>query len=89
MSEKLSSGMILPIAATVQELEPEDVLDVLRSLSHKVASPVVRECLHEACAEIAYLTSCEGTFEELLARECDLGWAPPAEENHEPERDAV
>jgi hypothetical protein len=89
MTEKLSPGVILPIAATVQEIDVEDVLDVLRSLSQRVCSPVVRECLHEACAEIAYLTTCEGTFEELLARECDLGWAPPPEEHPEPERDAV
>ena len=71
MSEKLSSGVILPFVTAIQEIEAEDVLEVLRTLSQRVTSPVVRECLFEACAEIAYLTSSEGTFEEYLARETE------------------
>lgn len=88
MSEKLSSGVILPTTGTRQELEPEDVLEVLRSLAQRVSSPVVRECLHEASAEIAFLTSSEGTFEDYLAREADLGY-PHNADRQEQERDAV
>ncbi len=88
MSEKLSSSKILPLAASSHELETEEVLDALRSLSRRVCSPVVRECLQEACAEIAYLTSSEGKFEDYLAREADLGHSHPSD-HHGSERDAV
>lgn len=70
MAEKLSSDVILPFAhPSTQEIEAEDILTILRTVGHRAASPVVRECLHEVCAEIAYLTSSEGSFEEYLARE--------------------
>jgi len=88
MSEKLSSGVILPFVTAIQEIEAEDVLEVLRTLSQRVTSPVVRECLHEACAEIAYLTSSEGTFEEFLARETEAVHEDH-EDHHDLERDAV
>ena len=73
MSEKLSSGTILPfIHPPTKEIEVEDVLEILRNVRERTANPVVRECLHEACAEIAFLTSSEGTFEEHLVRESQI-----------------
>lgn len=70
MAEKLSSDVILPfIHPSTQEIEAEDVLTILRTIGPRAASPVVRECLIEVCAEIAYLTSSEGSFEDHLARE--------------------
>ena len=73
MSEKLSSGTILPFALPpAREIEVEDVLEILRNVRERAASPVVRECLHEACAEIAFLTASDGTFEEHLARESQI-----------------
>jgi len=87
MSENLSSGKILPFFhPTTKEIEVEDVLEILRSLCQRASSPVVRECLHEACAEIAYLTSSEGTFEEHLVRE---GQVDDIEADEFHERDAV
>ena len=87
MSEQLSSGTILPfVHPTTKEIEVEDVLEILRGLCQRASSPVVRECLHEACAEIAYLTSSEGTFEEHLARE---GQVEEIEADEHHERDAI
>ncbi len=80
MVEKLSADVILPfIHPKTREIEAEDVLTILRTVGQRAASPVVRECLIEVCAEIAFLTSSEGTFEEYLAREC------PEEELTRPE----
>lgn len=39
------------------EMEREEILTVLRTLMERASSPVIRECLREACADIAYLTS--------------------------------
>jgi hypothetical protein len=70
MAENLSSDVILPfIHPASQEIDVEDVLTILRTVGQRAASPVVRECLIEACAEIAFLTSSEGSFDEYLARE--------------------
>lgn len=70
MADKLPSDVILPfVHPSTQQIEVEDVLTILRSVTQRAASPVVRECLREACAEIAFLTSSEGTFEDYLARE--------------------
>jgi len=84
MSEASSSARILPfVHPRTKQIETEDVLTILRAVSQHAASPVVRECLHEVCAEIAYLTSSDGTFEEHLARE-EQGVDPNDEE-----RDAI
>jgi hypothetical protein len=69
MSELLSSETNLPLLQNTQELETEDVLAVLRMLTRCARGPVVRECLREVCAEIAFLVSSEGEFEEFLAAE--------------------
>ncbi len=70
MAEKLSFDVILPfIHPDTKEIEVEDVLTILRMVGQRAASPVVRECLIEACAEIAFLNSSEGTFEDYLALE--------------------
>lgn len=50
--------------AVHQEIDPEEVLEMLRELIPQVSSPVVQECLRAARCEIAYLTSTEGTLEE-------------------------
>jgi hypothetical protein len=89
MSEKLSSGTILRfIHPKTKEIEVEDVLEILRTVYQRAASPVVKECLQEACAEIAYLTSSEGTFEEYLSLESQVEDADQSEQS-EHERDAV
>jgi hypothetical protein len=69
MSDLLSSDTVLPLLQNTQELETEDILAVLRMLARCARSPVVRECLREARAEIAFLVSCEGEFEDFLAEE--------------------
>jgi len=86
MAEKLSTDVILPfVHPTTQEIEAEDVLTILRTVGQRAASPVVRECLYEACAEIAFLTSSEGRFEDYLSRE-----TPEEEMTHpEMERPAI
>jgi hypothetical protein len=89
MAEKLSSGIILPfVHPTTKEIETEDVLEILRNLFGRASSPVVRECLKEASAEIAYLTSSEGTFEDHLIAACEEVDADHADHHHR-ERDAV
>ncbi len=84
MSDKLTSEVILPfIHPATKQIEAENVLAILRTVAQRSASPVVRECLQEVCAEIAFLTSSEGTFEEYLALESpEERRRPPTDDRH-------
>jgi hypothetical protein len=74
----LCNFMFLP--GNVQE-ELDTVLTVLRELGKRVSSPVVKACLDEARADIAFLATCEDIPEEVEDGErddCDTSTAPRA-----------
>jgi hypothetical protein len=52
-----------------QELDVEAVIALLGAVIKRADSPVARECLRDARAEIAFLTSTEGKLEDFESDE--------------------